>query len=353
MGTGAESGLNLSRLTFNNYSALNLGLTPSAADPANAINVTKNTGDGGVLNLGNIDLTVNTLERGFDTATYTLIKANTLNGATGNIMTATAPGTRADVTATVDPVAKKVKLAIVQNSRDLTWNGGMGFWDVNIHPYGEWVDTGTADSQNFYNLDTVHFTDIDGLQKSLTLSGAVHPVDIFVNNTVNLVDGVDVNAPTFAGDGYLTGIGTTLTKDGPGTLIIANTSASDFTGDVTINQGTVQIASGACLGANNTVHANIGTTLTTISTTPGASPWWIVADAGVSQTIVATSATVTTPKEFFAGWHAGSNGTLNADHTTVTLGDYVNIGRDGGKGTLILTNGCTLAVARELRAGIY
>ena len=243
MGTGAESGLNLSRLTFNNYSALNLGLTPSAADPANAINVTKNTGDGGVLNLGNIDLTVNTLERGFDTATYTLIKANTLNGATGNIMTATAPGTRADVTATVDPVAKKVKLAIVQNSRDLTWNGGMGFWDVNIHPYGEWVDTGTADSQNFYNLDTVHFTDIDGLQKSLTLSGAVHPVDIFVNNTVNLVDGVDVNAPTFAGDGYLTGIGTTLTKDGPGTLIIANTSASDFTGDVTINQGTVQIAS--------------------------------------------------------------------------------------------------------------
>jgi prepilin-type processing-associated H-X9-DG protein len=140
VGTGAESGLNLSRLTFNNYSALNLGLTPSAADPANAINVTKNTGDGGVLNLGNIDLTVNTLERGFDSATYTLIKANTLNCATGNIMTATAPGTRTDVTATVDPVAKKVKLAIVQNSRDLTWNSGMGFWDVNIHPYGEWVD---------------------------------------------------------------------------------------------------------------------------------------------------------------------------------------------------------------------
>ena len=135
------------------------------------------------------------MERGFDTATYTLIKANTLNARTGNIMTATAPGTRADVTATVDPVAEKVKLAIVQNSRDLTWNGGMGFWDVNIHPYGEWVDTGTADSRRISdNLDTVHFTDIDGLQKSLTLSGAVHPVDIFVNNTVDLVDGVDVNA---------------------------------------------------------------------------------------------------------------------------------------------------------------
>jgi autotransporter-associated beta strand protein len=62
---------------------------------------------------------------------------------------------------------------------------------------------------------------------------------------------------------------------------------------------------------------------------------------------------VTVNGEAFIGLHGGATGTLSADASTVNLNNWVNVGREGGNGTLTLTNASTLAVGGDLRAGMF
>ena len=147
-----------------------------------------------------------------------------------------------------------IDLTVTGGNSNLVWSGGNGAtWDVNNS--ANW----TGDTQTFFNSDAVTFDD-SSANNTVTISGAtgaVRPVSVTVSN--------NNAAYLFQGPGKITGL-TGLTKAGAGTLVISNT-ASDYTGPVVVNGGTLSVnavANGGTaseLGAGTSVTLNGGTFL--------------------------------------------------------------------------------------------
>lgn len=123
------------------------------------------------------------------------------------------------------------------------WTGEINaVWDIN-----DGTGTGTTNwrevnsgaltryLQGTSATDSVVFDDTASGPTTVTLSGPLTPASVLVNNTDKTY--------TFAGPGNLEGPGS-LTKNGTGSLILLNTTASTYTGTTTINAGTVQVGDG-------------------------------------------------------------------------------------------------------------
>jgi autotransporter-associated beta strand protein len=173
-------------------------------------------------------------------ATFTIIKyTGGIGGAgfnfgLGNVLT---PSTQGYVTN--NEANSSVDLILLDGPKPLTWSGLLGpAWDINTTP--NWLAFGTTPSV-YLDIDLVRFDD-SGVLGTVDLTTTLQPGAVAVNN--------DTRTYTFTGAGKISGP-TSLTKDGPGTLIIANSGMNDFFGPVSINAGTIQVGNGGAVGNLN------------------------------------------------------------------------------------------------------
>lgn len=141
-----------------------------------------------------------------------------------------------------------IDLNVTGSNSNLVWSGGNGaIWDLNNIP--NW----NTDTQTFINADNVLFDD-SSVNNTVTISsapGPMRPLSVIVsNNTATYL---------FQGPGKITGP-TGLTKAGAGTLVISNT-ASDYTGPVVVNGGTLSVNAVANGGTASELGAGTGITL--------------------------------------------------------------------------------------------
>ena len=243
-GGGIPSTLTLSNVTCASGSTL-------AFDLANDLTVGSGINDLIVLtNLtvtGPTTLSINLLNSLPAAGRYVLIQYSGAVSGTGNLVLggALVSGSRAN--ASLDfSVAGEIGLVVgtVAGPGSLQWvgDGTANLW--NLQTASNWFNTGTAQTDAFFQADNVTFNDSGSNTPAIGLVGALQPGSVTINST---------NAYTFAGTGKLTGPGS-LTKTNLGTLIIANNN--DYSGVTTLGvPGTntlVQVGTGGTAGSLGT-----------------------------------------------------------------------------------------------------
>ena len=144
-------------------------------------------------------------------------------------------------------------LSVIAGVRSLTWTGTVnGTWDSSTANF-----TSGGSSTAFAANDNVAFDNVAG--GVITLSGALAPTTV----TVSASSGTYTFNGVTAAD-KITG-GTSIAKSGASTLIL--TSANDFTGGVTITDGTVQIDGAGRLGTGSISLNGSGASLVSTSST--------------------------------------------------------------------------------------
>jgi autotransporter-associated beta strand protein len=133
------------------------------------------------------------------------------------------------------------------NSETPRWKGDIDSnWDINDGVAGGTKNWRTLTS----NTATTYFQGVN-TDVAIFDDTAVNPV-VNLTTTLTPVPGATVNNPTknytFIGSGKLSGA-SSLTKDGAGVLVLANTTAYDHTGGTFINGGVLQIGDGTTPGA--------------------------------------------------------------------------------------------------------
>lgn len=156
------------------------------------------------------------------------------NFGLGNVPTPSTVGFVVDNTAN-----SSVDLVLLDGPKPLTWTGANGpAWDIASTT--NWLAFGVTPS-TYLDIDLVRFDDSASLN-TINLTTTVQPGSVVVNNqTLNFA---------FAGPGKITGA-TGLTKEGTGTLVLANSGTNDFFGPIAIGAGTLQIG-------NNDANGNLG-----------------------------------------------------------------------------------------------
>ena len=138
---------------------------------------------------------------------------------------------------TNNTATKTIEL-VVSSVAPLVWTGaGSGNWDVGIST--NWALNGA--SSWFQDGDNVRLDDSAG-SASILIAQPVSPGSVQFNNTRSayFVDAF--------GTGKLTG-SATITKEGTNTLVLGG--PNDFTGDVLVKSGILQLNSAAALGSTN------------------------------------------------------------------------------------------------------
>ena len=170
--------------------------------------------------------------------TYTIISNSTANivGGPANLLLAAPRGISATFDTTTQPKNLLVTASGAANPASIVWagNGAGGNWDVVQSQ--NWLSNGVPDL--FYDLDTVTFNDAAGSANSLVgLPNAVSPTATVVSNST----AVTYTLGTLNLDsGLISGTGG-LTKNGSGTAIL--NAANNYTGDTTVNLGTLILGS--------------------------------------------------------------------------------------------------------------
>ncbi|HSY19515.1 MAG TPA: autotransporter-associated beta strand repeat-containing protein, partial [Candidatus Acidoferrales bacterium] len=229
--------LGINNLTFGTGSSLQLNAGSFGNPGAAVLNV------GGALTMNanvNISLSGVGLTAGgpFTIMTYA---AGSRTGA-GNFILANSPrvvGTLSD-----DTVNGVVSITITSADAGVGWNGGVaGNWDINNTGNTVW-QTFPSGTTTYYieasgGNDVVQFDDTATGTTNVNLTTTLTPQSITVSNsTKNYL---------FNGPGKLSG-STGLTKNGNGTLTIANSGNNDFSGNIAINQGTLIFSNTSLIG---------------------------------------------------------------------------------------------------------
>ena len=197
----------------------------------------------------------------------------------------------------------------------LTWNGiSSGDWDTETGNWKNNVGSGLIYSDG----DAVVFNDNASGATNINLTDTFAPSSVTVSNRAKLF--------TFADAGNFTGA-MTLTKNGPGTLILDNSGSNDFTGGVVISGGTLQIGSDDANGnvpASGTITIdgalvfNRSDSVTLANSISGAG---VLAQIGPGVlTLMAGS-----PPGAFTGAITISNGTLFAGSASAFSGNPISI----------------------------
>jgi fibronectin-binding autotransporter adhesin len=166
--------------------------------------------------------------------TYRLF--NYLGNKTGSLNPTVVHSTR--YTMTVDEsVPGQINLVVSGANADLTWNSPASqAWDVNTSL--NWLNLGTAQPSVFQQGDAVLFNDVAGLQPAVTVGVTVYPGSLTVK------DGA--LAYTLSGGGRISG-NTGITKQGTNVLTVS--TANDFNGPVSVQEGTLRAGNAAALGS--------------------------------------------------------------------------------------------------------
>ena len=133
----------------------------------------------------------------------------------------------------------QVNMVVGGSNAVLQWAGAGSDWDIGTS--SNWFDLGTANANNFYDMDTVVFDDYGSVLFSVNLVGALRPASVVVTNTADYI---------FGGPGLLAdaspGAPMTLLKLGTAALIVSN--ANTFSGGTTVSNGTLQLAGNSVMG---------------------------------------------------------------------------------------------------------
>lgn len=140
----------------------------------------------------------------------------------------------------LDQSGNRIAVTVSGSYSNLTWMpGATADWDLGT---SNWVFTGTATADRYYDWDTVTFDDNGAYSNVVTLTTTVRPTALTVNSSSNYM---------FAGSGKVSGI-TGFTKSGVGTLTVA--TLNDCTNVVQINGGVISVGT----LANGGVASGIG-----------------------------------------------------------------------------------------------
>lgn len=258
---------------------------------------------------------------------------------------------------------------IKDSPQSITWSGltDKTTWDLGINNWSNVVEQ--LDGESFNLGDQVRFDD-STTNRAVTLSGVLTPSSVIVETS---------NSFRFTGSGSLTGP-TSLTKRGIGTLHLG--TANDYSGQTTVNGGTLSLSGGNAIGDSSAVvMANIAKTALII--TNGETIGSLARGGTTGGNVLLVGGTLTTGgndnSTVFAANISGmgslskrGNGTMTLTGFTVLLGslwvnsgalvvdasgsittfDYQSIGVDAGdSGQLILKGSSTYAVANDFNIG--
>ncbi len=125
-----------------------------------------------------------------------------------------------------------IKLVVAGDPVTLLWKGNVsGAWDAATT--ANWLNGAAADF--FQYNDAVVLDDDTATTRTLTLSGSLAPRSIVMNTALGY---------TLGGAGTLDGTAS-LVKNGAGTFTFAGSAANTFSGGLTLNAGTIQLANDA------------------------------------------------------------------------------------------------------------
>lgn len=295
-------------LSLNTGSAVNLDLSDNPGFGNDVINVNGNLGVAGTVNLS-----IGALGAGATIGqTYTIMNYSGI--LTGNQTNFAVDGGGTRKTFTVQPTAgtpNSIQVLVAGSGPlNLTWIGNINNnWNLN-------GDANWSGGQKFFQLDNVKFDDTSTNPNPVNLVGSLKPLSVTVEGTRNY---------TFAGSGTIDG-GATLTKNGSGTLTVAN--ANNYTGGTQINGGVVEVGTGGSIGTGDI--ANSGTLrfnrTDTVTVTAAITGGGIVQNTGSGVTILSSTGNT------FSGGLQVSNGTVRS--TTLT---------SAGAGTITVASGGTFA----------
>ena len=180
----------------------------------------------------------------------------------------------------------------------LSWTG-----TVNNGTTGPWDTTsGNWSAGTFANLDAVQFGNTTSGVRNVNLTTTLTPTLVLVNN-----DGS--HNYTFSGTGAITG-GSSLLKQGAGSLLISNTGSNNYTGGTFIQNGTVALGvTNALPTAGNVTLGNTGTAgkldLAGFSQTLAG-----LATAGTASSQIITNSSATPATLTFAGGSSTFGGSI-------------------------------------------
>jgi fibronectin-binding autotransporter adhesin len=176
--------------------------------------------------------------------TYTLFSfSGTSNADTNNLQVLPLNG----YTFHLETNSSSVQLVVDTAIKDLKWVGdtGGGIWDIDTT--ANWLQgPGFSARNSFTNGDFVTFDDTGNNKVAgsnvVNISTTVAPGVMKFNNTVN-------DPYLLQGSGSLTGsggmvLGSINAGASQGTVIINNTGSNDFTGDIDLESGTLQVGVG-------------------------------------------------------------------------------------------------------------
>ena len=162
---------------------------------------------------------------------FPLISYGSIGGAVGfsGLSLASPPGVTAYLS---NNVANSTIDIVIAGIPALIWNGNVnGNWDIGS-------TTNWQGGLTYTDGTNVMFDDTASGTTTVNLTTTLSPKGVTVNNNI-------LNY-TFTGSGQLGGAGGIL-KQGSGTLTVLN-SGNNFSGGVTLNQGTVQVGNGGTSG---------------------------------------------------------------------------------------------------------
>ena len=177
---------------------------------------------------------------------FTVIKySGAIGGAGFNFGLGDVPSPSTDGFISNNVANSSVDLVLRDGPKPLTWTGLNGSdWDIATTT--NWVAFGLTPTA-FLNADSVFFYDT-AATNVVNLTTALLPAVLTVSNQV-------LNY-SFTGGGNLSGF-TGLFKEGAGTLTLANSGINDFRGGVTVNGGTLVLATDNSISGG--VSLNSGT----------------------------------------------------------------------------------------------
>ncbi len=140
--------------------------------------------------------------------------------------------------------------ATITATDQIKWVGGVSNdWDIDPDGGGSagtlnWLTVNGTVAARFIQgadgSDAVNFDDTATGDGTVNLTAALSPRALIFDNTLK--------SYTLTGSGSITG-GTSLVKRGDGTVTLANTTASDYTGGTVIEAGTLRLGDGVTSGA--------------------------------------------------------------------------------------------------------
>jgi autotransporter-associated beta strand protein len=148
-------------------------------------------------------------------------------------------------------VNTSIDVSITGTSDTIRWGGQInGTWDTgtaaNVGGTNNWRLVSNGNDTNFIATDTVTFDDTASGNFTVSIPTTVLPASVTVNNTANTY--------TLQGAGGIGGTAT-LTKQGTGTLILANDNS--YSGATTVSEGTLQIGNGGETGSIGTSNLDL------------------------------------------------------------------------------------------------